>query len=546
MLTVLSWGGLIAALGLGLASLSVQHLGAMNLHSHRQGALNLARSVASQGVERLLSDPTFGAKATQGPNGTQVVLSAQGQAGVQGQLLRHKLAGTPEGEAGLLTFQPDVAAKEGILYSVNNLEGTQPVMGALAQPVPPGTAQLIGEGREGGQVRRVVVVLAIPTFPYAIASAGPISAEGGVTLGAVSKIPTDNIPEDSDLLPADLVSNDATQKAIFLGPDTYVAGDVKATGIVALDPNAPSGSIKVDGVIKSGADPERIPKIPLGDYDPQAQGKPFVSLTSSLHSDPLRVAGVTRHQGALQADGGLTLDGGTLYVDGDLSVRGGLKGKGVLVVTGQVTLEGQSDLESGAGVALLAGKDLRIKGQDSEKSYFQGLVYTEGTFRADRVTILGTLIAGGQPQNSVTLANSRLLKPPPAPAITPPAPPTGGGTGPVGTQVGQVNIAFDPQTQQFQALYNGQQYNFGLGAQAAVYSNVSDLVAYIESQLPSGAFAKSGSELHTYAANVLQALAAQSGTGGQTVPPATVTTIDPSAFLRIQDRIRVMVWKEET
>ena len=534
-MTVMTWGGLVAALGFALAGLSVQHLSAMSLHSNRQEAQNLARSAVSKAIERLLSQPSFG------------------KAPPAGQMLKIELTGSRPGALGLLTFHPGEARDNGIDYSVNNLEGTQPVIGALQRPVAAAQAQLIGEGRCGGVVRKVVAVLAVPPFPYAIASAGPVSAQGGLTLGSLEAVPSGDISADTPLLPADLLSNFAGSNAIFLGANTHVSGDVKAPGGIDLDPAAPVGSIRVEGLIESGAAPESLPKIPLSDYDPQQSGKDFTPLGNGLYTDPLHVSGVMRRQGNLEAENGLALTGGLLFVDGDLTVHKGLTGQGVVACTGKVTLEGQNRLVSGNGVALLTGKDLTISGRASDESYFQGLVYTEGTFQANRVSIVGTLIAAGQNDQAVTLRQSRVLQAPDSSVTVTLKPPAPGSTvlAPFSMDLWgkwqlQLGGSVTGRTINLTGTLGTTPLNLGIVLTGPTTPN--DLTTKIQQEIIAaapfpGLTFPPGGQLHGFSKQIMEAVHKNLGSGSGTAP--VVVTVNPSSFMRIQDRVRVVLWKEE-
>lgn len=542
LLTVITWGGLVAALGFALAGLSVQHLSAMTVHSNRQEAQNLARSVVSKAIERLLTDPNFGKTP---PNG---------------QILRVELQGSKPGAVGLLAFHQATAGDHEILYSVNNLEGTQPVTAQNNRTVAPSQALLIGEGRSGGAVRKVVAMMAVPPFPYAIASAGPVSAQGGLTLGALESVPTGDLAADAPLSPADLMSNFPGAQAIFLGANTRITGDVKAAGGVDLDPTAPEGSILVEGAIKSGSAPETLPKIPLQDYDPRA--KPHTPLNSETYTDPLRVAGVMRRQGGLRADRGLALEGGLLFIDGDLTVHGGLSGQGVVVCTGKVTLDGQNHLVSGNGVALMAGKDLSITGQDSDDSYFQGLVYTEGTFQANRVSIVGTLIAAGRTDHAVRLNQSRVLQPA-DPSITVTIQPGEQQTTVTAAPIPGEGISFNSgrllwsfqvsgSTLQITGTLDGNPIAFPIVMTPPLNNRnniLRQLQAGILRHMPTGTTWPRGTLMNGTTADIERAF-------GYTGPPPSTTdptspttpvvvTVNPSSFLRIQDKVRVVLWKEE-
>ena len=528
LVSVLMWVALVATLGFALAGLSIHHLSAMANQSCRQEALNLARSAVSQGIERLMVDTAYGKLPSTAP------------------LLQVELSGTRPGAVGLLTFTPSLANDQEIPCSVNNLEGTAALPGSLRHVVPPAQAQLIGVGKSGGVTQKVVAYLAVPPFPYSLASAGPVRAEGGVTVGALPALPDGPVAADSTLLPADILSNDGTSGSIFLGANTRVTGDVRAAGAITLDPTAPEGSILVEGMLKASSSKEKIPHIPLHDYDPQAADKPFTNVESANYPGHMVIDGSNRRPGSLRVDQGLELRGGLLYVDGDLTISGGLTGKGVVVATGKVTVSGQSELVAGGGVALLAGKDLTLAGSGSQGSYLQGLVYTEGLFQADRVSVVGTLIAAGDGSDPVTLHDSRLLTPPPPPT-PPPTPPAT--TGPP-TQRVSFGASPNDVAGSGYAEWNGTNYvltvtKSGVGtftititSQAQLIQDLTHLLQLTPAERP-------------IVVNTVKTLMVRlTRTPGPNAPPTTpqnpvVITIDPSSFLRLQDRIRLVLWKED-
>ena len=409
-LTTLVFLSVIASLGLALAGLCVQHLSAAASQENRQQSLLLARSAVSLGLSRLMSNTNFGKPA---------------QAGAQ-EVLQVTLPDNRPGASGRLTFDSQQAEQLGIAYSTNNLEKDQSTRGAGGRSVPQNSVLLIGEGRCGGVVRRVETVLAVPPFPYAVASAGPVDARLGVTIAG---LPNSGNPDASGAawLPADLLSNDSSAQAIFLGSGTSITGNVKAAGTVTLDPNAQQ-AIKIDGRVTSGAAREKIPHIPLANFDPLVGSAPYTTLTADPQG-PASLSGVFRRQGNLHCAQGLSMDGGVLYVDGDLSVSGGITGKGLIACTGKLTVQGQSDFQSGNGLAVLAGKDLKVSGSGASGSFFQGLMYTEGSFEADKVTLVGTLVAADETTTRpVVLKNARIFHDPsPLTVVLPvPAPPVRG------------------------------------------------------------------------------------------------------------------------
>jgi hypothetical protein len=546
LLTTLVWLALMAGAAFSLASLSVQHLTAAAVQENRAQALDLARSAVSLGISRVVANTDFGKSS--GPRGD--VLVVQPGEG-------------PSGAAGYLTFDPDKARELGLRTSTNNLEGSTSVQGADGQAVPKNSVVLIGEGRCGGVVRRVEATLAVPPFPYALASAGPVIARRGVTIAGVRAGVTAGLGPGAELVPANLLSNDEGADAVVLGPGTKVTGDVSAVGSVQLDQRAlQDGNISIEGRVTSGAAREKIPHIPLASYDPQVGQAAFTTLASaSLSNGPAVLGGAFRRQGDLSISQGLRLEGGVLYVHGDLHIRGGITGRGMVVTTGNLRVEGQTDFRSGSGVAVLSGKDLTISGSGAEGSYFQGLVYTEGSFTADKVTLLGTMIAAGENnRRQVVLDNARVIHdrsggplnivsppPPTTPLVMPSvvtAPIHPGESCQANFELvqGKWNVTItitDVGTSQSIAVQRV------LGTtREEVAANLADALLGLGRPSPSGE-----AMIREWVGEVMaQAQGGETpdddnddaGAGGG----ATITTLDPSQFLHLAERIRVVLWNE--
>lgn len=404
LVTTLVWIALIMVLAFGLAGLTVSHLSTVSYQDNRQLARLLARSVTSTAIARIMYDTDFGKTDT--PSGLLEVKEGEG--------------------VGQLTFESEVASEHDLPYSTNNLEETKSVSGAGGSSVPSNSVRLLGIGRVGGVTQRVECILAVPPFPYAIAASGSVEARGGLVIGSLKEMLQGPVPAGTTFLPADLLANGTGEQAVFLGQNTRISGDVRSGGTIVLDPSAPPDTIQVEGQLKSNSAPEKIPSIDLAHYDPQINGSQFTELKNAEYGDgQTKLGGISRREGDLTILEGLFIDGGTLFVDGNLTVRGGLTGKGVVVADGNVTLEGQTSFDATSGVAVLASRDLTVSGSDASGSYFQGLLYTEGGFTADKVTLVGCLVAGGDP-NDVRLTDTRVLQPPPpepGATATPPPPP---------------------------------------------------------------------------------------------------------------------------
>lgn len=345
-------------------------------------AEDMAESALARGLAALQRNPDFGLQGSAAEKTIErPFLDDEGQ----------------EVARGVLTFDAATAERLGLPLSVNNLQGdtaTQTPEGAL---VPRHSVYLAGVGLCRGSRRTVVAVAHVPRYRYVIASSGPITSRGGLLVAAVAD-PSDayggvsRIPRNK-LRPGHLATNGRDQgeeRALTLGGESVVTGDARSVGGARLE-----GKARVEGELATYADPTDIPRIDLSTYDPAGKAG-LLELDQESYSGQ-ELEGFVRRQGNLSLTSeGLRLKGAVLYVDGDLVVNGGIHGKGAVICTGKVTVRGGSTLTSENVVALLAGGDVAVGGNSRESSFFQGLIYTEGDFVAQNITLLGSFIANGQ------------------------------------------------------------------------------------------------------------------------------------------------------
>lgn len=514
---------LVTTLGFALASLSVTHLNLMSSSSNRLQAKNLADSAVARAMEAVIDDITFG------------------ENGLPGDTLTVTQDEAPEGAIGLVSFSTNDAASLGIPFSVNNLSGAGAVPGYKDRMVPVASAHIVGVGRCRGVTRRVEAVLRIPPFPYAVASSVPIVSIGGLYIAGVQS-PDDMLDVASGAdrdkaVPADLVSNALDAEAVVLGDDTVVTGDAQASGGITVDPG---GGTQILGELRPFAEPAGLPRMTPDDLDPAVTGRPYVNLTS-VGANPV-FEGTVRHEGDMSVDGTMTLDGALVYVDGNLFVSGGVAGDGALVVVGETEIHGNSNLSSEDLVALLSKGDIRLEGTGNTHSFFQGLVYTEGSFFADQVTMLGTLIANPDATDKqVTLKDSQVVY---APELTE--------VGVTGFNTGGVNLYFNSSGHPMGKAHpsgheiyvtrdaDGVYYLDGVstgettvdGAAQAVYARVEGMVGDL-----------SPGTMNALENKIPQAIDSIAPDSGDEEPPAIVT-IDPSQFVTLADRVRVVLWRE--
>lgn len=370
---------LMVTLALTITSVMTANLQLTRSASNRQQALNLAESALALAIDKILEDPTYG-----GP--TSPVLSLS-------------LPNSPDG-TGTVRFQSGPNAPT----STNNLVNPNGVV-VNGRNVPPFTAHIVAQGEYRGAVHQVEAMLKVPALPALICE-GQLRSDGALMVAAVETV-DEVLPLVLDpslpSLPATLASNESSDQAIVLGPDTRVNGDVQASGGIRL---VDATRTTIQGELLSYSDSTPLPTVDLITYDPLGSGAPYITLDFSLGRDPV-LSGRLRRTGDLNIDGDLNLDSGLLYVDGNLTVSGGLIGRGAVVVTGNATVQQASDLDAGFQVALLTGGDLTLAGRNQRSSFVQGVAYCEGAFTADGVTVVGVTVVKGNGQ--VNLRNANLV-----------------------------------------------------------------------------------------------------------------------------------------
>lgn len=377
----------------------------MKRRSRRGGALGLVLAVAALAMLAAFiaaNVATFNlrvaSKAVSIQRADELAESAvqQALAHLQEDLAFHDAVVVTSEEMGLdpggkatLTFDD----KSSAAYSSNNLLGDHPK--GYGRDLPDKTVQLIADAEYAGAKRRLEVIVRLPAYPAAIACDGPISAKNCL-VGGFDPKPGDswipgqgyNVSED-DLKPGHLVSNDARADSIVLDPRTRVTGDVQSRGSVVLNGADVEGEVRA-----SWGKRAPIPNFDLTAFDPAKSVNTFYKeLVDPLPS--VKLVGNVRSSGNLYLTGDLTLDNSYLFVDGDLTVRGNLSGQGALVVMGEAKLAGASNLVSSQQIAVLAQNGIDIEGSGSERSVFQGLLFSKGYFKARKLTILGGFVVQG-------------------------------------------------------------------------------------------------------------------------------------------------------
>ena len=384
---------ILAALAAALASLCVTHIRTSNRVESAHHASNLARSAIAQAIAEVIENQEFGVE--QRPEATVTIETEMGTA--------------------FLTFNPELAEQQSVVCSTNNSAGTTTVEGGQGRVVPANSVHLIAQGSSGGVVRQVESIIAIPTFPWALAAEGEIVIRDGAMIGSLPEGVWP--PDEGSLEPADLVSNSDSESAIVLGSKSRVMGDVETPGRVVLV----DSTVQVDGQIRETSQPTALPSLEMDDYDPKVQEIAYDDLTGESGSrfgastgpgggkkSGFSLSGAARHEGDFVVNEDIVLDGAILFVDGNLTVNGGIQGTGLLVVDGDISVSSGVSLEGATEVAVISAGKVVLKGAGPKRSSIRGLFYAEGGLLAEEITLVGAMIAAG-PEASVELDNSRML-----------------------------------------------------------------------------------------------------------------------------------------
>ena len=294
-----------------------------------------------------------------------------------------KTMGLPDGSRGYLTFEKS----SGLPYSTNNFLGDS--ADGWNRTLPESTAHLVGVGECGGVTRHVEVVAHLPEFPVVMGCDGPVVVENSFIGGFEPEDEREWVPgdgysvEDDEVGPGHLVSN----QSIVLDRRSKVTGDTQSKSTIQLR----QGST-VDGEVRQNWGKKApLPKFDLEKFDPAKD--------EDIHYDKLRnpgsslnLVGNVRRTGNLYLTGDMRLDNAFLFVEGDLTVQGDLRGQGAIVALGKVVFEGTTDIAGNEQLAVLARGGITVSGRDASRSVFKGLLYSEGPFKAEKITIVGGFV----------------------------------------------------------------------------------------------------------------------------------------------------------
>ncbi len=516
---------IVALLAFALAASSVTHLNLMARDANASLALDRARSAIDLTLAHLYTDINFGQA------GETVTSSAA------------------DGSTGWVTFDSVKATQLGVGPSLSNLSNGTAIVAPDGQTVPVQGVYLQALGEANGVKRRVTAVLAVPPFPYAIATDGPIAVGGRLVVGSLSPGQSPTAPT-AQLKPADLASNDS-QTAIDLGPNSIVRGSLKAVGGVRVDPSS-----TVNGRQLTGQAPITVPNMMIDSFDPANLGQSSATLQPNYQSTTF--TGALRRNGNVNIDGDLNLNHALVFVRGDLSITGSVSGDGVLVCSGDLTVGRQATIAATQRVAILAGGSLTLEGNGPASSNVRGLLYAENGISAKQVLVEGAIVARRPPSVHVedlrVAANGSLLQAPFTVAVP-------GAPNP--QPVAVVNFS-DGSVTTKQSLTTGGVFTLppgGTESTLEVYTkpdgNLIIRMTQVNPQPPPGTEPTVVDNVYSSADELAAALQSMGLTDPQNVnaPDPVVSStgspgssfplsLDPSKVLPLEERTRVLLWHE--
>ncbi len=309
---------------------------------------------------------------------------------------------------GILSFHPGTAAGLGLHYSTNNL-GTVANVTGDGRVVTHDTAHLVALGISGERRVELECLYYRPAFPKGAAATGTIRAEHLLLAGVRNSNDYDgdlNNVLSTNQLPASIFTNCAQATAVNVGVACNITGNVGAVGTVAVE----AGST-VGGEIRQGASPQSIPNLNILDMINRVR-----SIQGLFPFNPaLPLEDYAYVAGSSTITGDLVLQGGVLAVQGDLTVTGCVRGYGAVLVGGAATVQQGASLETGSQVVLAAHGDIDLRAFSRDGYYFQGTVYSERNLRAEKITVLGGVVATGTGSNgNVELIDMTLVQAPTA------------------------------------------------------------------------------------------------------------------------------------
>jgi hypothetical protein len=306
----------------------------------------------------------------------------------------------PNGAIGTLVFDPAQASALDIPCSTNNFDGAATVVGASGFDVPVGSVELIGRGVSGATVQDVRHLAYVPAFAYVVATNGSFESSGSLLVGELPEGSSPATVSFDDLLPGHMGAGGN----LSISGTADIMGNLQAGGAIVR-----SGDIDVRGEVHEN---RPLPLLPVIDIEEYRSDTAFTSERPGGSQASLTVDEHTLVNGSLNIVGALQLNSVILFIDGDLTVGGGATGVGAIICTGKVTFNSAASFAANEKIAILAKGDVSLQGVGAG-SLFRGMVYTEGKFFADTITIIGCFVSNrpaGGTSAQIDLNDVKLLQ----------------------------------------------------------------------------------------------------------------------------------------
>jgi hypothetical protein len=375
---------LIAVLTVATASSVNQQI--LQRNENTQAASDLADSAIQQAIAEIAKLPSWGTNRT-----TDQI----------------QFNGPVEGSSVLVTFND----KLGVPYGTSNQLGSTPLAGwadARLLPehkVPDKRIHVVAVAKCRNVTRTKEALIYVPNYALSLAATGKVHLTNSIVGSLKDPGDLDKVGSQPELLgPGDLATNCNLSDSVILESNSRVSGDLQSQGDVALK----TGS-SVGGEVRRFYSTTPMPAFPFDDYDPKKDDcLDFRSLASGTYPAQ-KMTGLVRCDGATTINGDLDLDNCLLFSVGDLKILGSLRGSGAVIVKGKTEIHGGGNLASQDNVAVLSRGDVSLLGSTGADYRFQGLIYTNGNFVANRFTVLGGFVADGGPGNgNVDLHDSKI------------------------------------------------------------------------------------------------------------------------------------------
>ncbi|MFN8609073.1 MAG: hypothetical protein U0931_16175 [Vulcanimicrobiota bacterium] len=356
----------------GSLSAGLQQLELSNHLQLRARARDSAESVLHLAIAKLAKEPAFGAA-----HESTAVLSCGAP-------------GLGDGCSAVLSFDSATASSNHIPMSTNNLASDTSAVADGGRAIPGNSCHLVALGQCFSEKIQIETVYIQPPFPTGCASSGQVKLQDvrlwGIppsTVMQTSASSAQTFLQSVPPVPAHVYTNSRKPDGLILGRGTSIRGNAACSGGIVQDPSA-----IVDGEIQPHSRDNVVPH-----YDvPAMYGNiaQYVGQVPYQEGQPVQSFCVVGSD--LTIAGDADIQGGVLAVRGNLTIQGALKGQGFIIATGNISAHGNTNFSGADKMAVLAGGNLDLSGQNQVSYVFNGILYAQGNVTAHDLTVIGALI----------------------------------------------------------------------------------------------------------------------------------------------------------